>query len=97
MQNTKKWSQPVTRNSHALSLEPGVFTWTDPKRIAASLAKSACQSNNLKSIPFRSAMSMLNFYINRAGKKLSIEQKAILGAAKEELRTFFGKQDDVNK
>lgn len=89
MKNTKKWSQHVTQNSHALDLEEGVFTWQDPHQIAASLAKSAIDSKNLKSTPFRSAMSMLNFYINRAGKKLPLEQKKILVTAKDELRKLF--------
>ena len=85
----KKWSQQVTQNSHALDLEEGVFTWENPHQIAASLAKSALESKNLKATPFKSAMSMLNFYINRAGKKLSIKQKNILIIAKDELRKVF--------
>ena len=89
MKNTNKWSQKVTQHSRAMELEEGVFTWKNPHRIAASLAKSAIQSKNLKSTPLRSAMSMLNFYINRAGKKLTQEQKAILNDAKEELRKIF--------
>lgn len=87
----KKWSQNVTQNSHAMDLEEGVFTWKNPHRIAASLARSALISKNLKSTPFRSAMSMLNFYINRAGKKLSVTQKQILNRAKNELRKLFEK------
>jgi hypothetical protein len=92
MKFSKKWSQQVTQNSHAMDLEEGVFTWKNPRKIAVSLAKSALQSKNLKSSPFRSAMSMLNFYINRAGKKLSIDQKIILVTAKAELRRFFIKK-----
>lgn len=91
MNSPKKWSQDVTQNSRAMDLEAGVFTWKNPRRIAASLAKSALESKNLKSTPFRSAMSMLNFYINRAGKKLSSDQKQILDSAKNELRKLFKK------
>ena len=87
----KKWSQNVTENSHAMDLEEGVFTWENPHRIAASLAKSALESNNLKATPFQSAMSMLNFYINRAGSKLPLEKKKILNKAKNELRKIFKK------
>ena len=64
------WSREVTETSHALDLEEGVFTWDDPKKIARSLKKSAQASKGRKADPFRSAMSMLNFYINRAGDKL---------------------------
>lgn len=91
MKKINKWSQEVTQNSHAMDLEEGVFTWKSPKQIASSLAKSATESNNLKSTPFRSAMSMLNFYINRAGKKLPFQQKNILNKAKEQLRKIFKK------
>jgi len=89
--NTKseKWSNKVTRESHALALEEGLFTWKDPKRIAKSLKKSAEQSKQRKSEPFRSAMSMLVFYINRAGRKLDPKQKEILEQAKQELRSLF--------
>jgi Protein of unknown function (DUF3175) len=92
--NTKKkfWSGEVTRNSNALDLEPGVFTWSDPKRIAASLARSARQSNRRKGSPSQSAMSMLNFYINRAGSNLGAEQKKTLEKAKDELRAISEKQ-----
>lgn len=85
----KYWSQTVTRYSHAMDLEEGVFTWKNPEKIAKSLAQSANVSNNLKSTPFRSAMSMLNFYINRAGKKLSLERKKTLNKTKEKLRSIF--------
>ena len=64
----KYWSGYVTKHSFALDLEEGVFTWKDPKRIAKSLKMSAEMSTNRKAGPFQSAMSMLNFYINRAGK-----------------------------
>jgi len=86
-----KWSQQVTRHSNALDLEPGVFTWDDPKRIAASLKRSAEISRRRKADPFRSAMSMLTFYMNRAGKNLTGEQRARLEQAKQELRRLFGK------
>lgn len=74
----KKWSQQVTETSHALDLEEGVFTWTEPVKIAKSLFQSAMQSERKKGSTLQSAMSMLNFYINRAGKNLSDEQKMIL-------------------
>jgi hypothetical protein len=87
----KKWSQDVTERSNALDLEPGVFTWKDSKRIAKSLKMSAEASVNRKAGPFQSAMSMLNFYINRAGKNLPRSQKKILEQAKVELRKIFNK------
>lgn len=85
------WSARVTRESFALELEEGVFTWKDPKRIAQSLKRSADASTRRKSPPFRSAMSMLAFYINRAGKNLDENQKLILERAKDELRALYGK------
>ncbi len=87
----QRWSQRVTQQSNALDLEPGVFTLKDPRRIALSLKRSAEQSNRRKTEPFRSAMSMLNFYINRAGRQLSKRQRTRLEAAKDELQTLFGK------
>jgi hypothetical protein len=87
----KRWSQEVTETSNALDLEPGVFSWDDPHRIAESLKWSADNSDRRKGSPFGSAMSMLNFYINRAGKKLPLEQREILEKAKEELRGLYGK------
>ena len=87
----RKWSQVVAEKSIALDLEEGVFTWQDPRKIAASLKNSAEESTRRKTTPFRSAMSMLNFYINRAGKKLSSERKEVLNQAKIELRKVFGK------
>ncbi|RMF25331.1 MAG: DUF3175 domain-containing protein [Cyanobacteria bacterium J083] len=87
----KSWSQQVTKTSNALDLEQGVFTWDDPKKIALSLKLSAETSRRRKSLPFRSAMSMLNFYINRAGKKLPPKQREILEKAKEELRELYGR------
>ena len=89
--SSKNWSAKVTRESYALDLEEGVFTWKDPRRIAQSLKKSADTSERRKAPPFRSAMSMLVFYINRAGKKLDKDQKRILEQAKDELRKLYGK------
>ena len=85
------WSKEVTLKSRALVLEKGVFTWQDPKRIAHSLKKSAEESTERKGTPFQSAMSMLNFYINRAGKNLDSKQCRTLEQAKEELQIIFGK------
>jgi len=87
----KYWSDRVTEESNALDLEQGVFTWDDPKKIALSLKRSALDSERRKTEPFQSAMSMLNFYINRAGKGLSRERKEVLNKAKEELRKIFKK------
>jgi len=81
----------VTRDSHALVLEQGVFTWQDPRRIARSLKHSADTSEQRKAEPFRSAMSMLVFYINRAGSNLDPEQRRILEQAKDELRRLYGR------
>ena len=89
--SSDNWSGKVTRESDALDLEEGVFTWKDPKEIAASLKHSADSSTRRKSAPFRSAMSMLVFYINRAGKNLPEDQKIILEQAKHELRKLYGK------
>ena len=88
---TKNWSGYVTEHSFALQLEEGVFTWDDPGEIAKSLKKSAEQSLNRKGTPFQSAMSMLNFYLNRAGKNLKPARKRILEQAKIELRKLFKK------
>ncbi|MBI2641016.1 DUF3175 domain-containing protein [Candidatus Roizmanbacteria bacterium] len=85
----KYWSGTVTKHSNALDLEKEVFTWNDPKKIAASLKNSAEQSTRRKAPPFQSAMSMLNFYINRAGKHLKPERRKILNEAKTELRKLF--------
>ena len=89
---TSSWSAQVTRNSDALDLEAGVFTWDDPRRIALSLKRSAEASTRRKAPPFRSAMSMLAFYINRAGSNLDVDQLRILERAKQELRALYGKQ-----
>ena len=83
------WSGQVTRESNALDLESGVFTLENPVEIAASLKRSAEKSSRRKGTPFQSAMSMLNFYINRAGKNLSQERLQVLQQAKEELRKLF--------
>ena len=86
LRRPKKWSQHVTETSSALALEEGVFTWRDPCRIARSLKRSAEESTRRKGTVLQSAMSMLNFYINRAGKNLGSRQIRILARAKEELR-----------
>jgi hypothetical protein len=91
MKRVKKWSDRVTKFSNALDLEQGVFTWKDPRKIAASLKRSAETSMRRKSNPFTSAMSMLSFYINRAGKNIDPLQKRILMQAKEELRKLFNR------
>lgn len=88
----KKWSGKVTEESHALVLEEGIFTWKDPKKIARSLKKSADISTQRKSSPYRSAMSMLTFYINRAGKSLDADQKQVLEKAKNELRILYDRE-----
>ena len=85
----KYWSGKITKTSFALDLEEGVFTWDDPRKIALSLKKSAEQSTRRKATPFMSAMSMLNFYINRAGKNLKPQRKRVLEQAKVELRKLF--------
>jgi len=91
MSQSEGWSQKVNESSDALDLENGVFTLEDPREIARSLKASAEDSKRRKSDPYRSAMSMLTFYINRAGKQLPDEQRARLEAAKDELRDLFGK------
>jgi Protein of unknown function (DUF3175) len=88
----KRWSQRVTENSNALDLDPDVFKQKDPRAIARSLKRSAEQSHRRKSDPYRSAMSMLTFYMNRAGKNLGAMQRRILEQAKDELRALFHKQ-----
>jgi len=88
----KKWSQDVTEHSDALDLQQDVFTLKDPKKIAESLKHSAEKSHRKKArTPFQSAMSMLTFYLNRAGKNLPEGQRAILEDAKQELRKQFGR------
>jgi hypothetical protein len=88
----KKWSQDVTENSDAMDLKEGVFKERSAKKIADSLKRSAEQSDRRKTSPFQSAMSMLTFYINRAGKTLSKSRLATLDHAKAELRKNFDKQ-----
>jgi hypothetical protein len=87
----RNWSQDVTEHSNALDLKQDVFAQSDPKAIARSLKHSALESHRRKSSPFRSAMSMLTFYINRAGKSLPAGQRAVLERAKDELRNEFGR------
>jgi hypothetical protein len=87
----KRWSANVTEHSDALDLEPGVFASNDPHTIAVSLKHSAQESNRRKSDPFRSAMSMLTFYLNRAGKNLPARRRSVLNRAKDELRAVFGR------
>jgi hypothetical protein len=87
----RRWSARVTRESHALDLRDKVFAQRSPKKIAASLKRSAEHSHRRKSSPYRSAMSMLTFYINRAGKNLPASRKKILNEAKDELRAQFGR------
>jgi hypothetical protein len=88
-----RWSHRVMQTSDALDLESGVFTSANPRRIAASLRRSALASRRRKATPFQSAMSMLNFYINRAGRSLPEKQKRILTRAKTELRRMFGRPE----
>ena len=85
------WSEAVSRTSDALDLEPGVFTWSDPAEIARSLKRSAERSERRKTDPFRSAMSMLTFYVNRAGNRLDPAQRERLELAKDELRVLYGR------
>jgi hypothetical protein len=89
---TRRWSAQVTRRSNALDLEPNVFKSTDPCLIASSLKRSAESSKRRKGTAYQSAMSMLNFYINRAGRALSAKQKRILDRVKRELRAVFGRE-----
>jgi hypothetical protein len=86
-----RWSQRVTEESDALDLQHGVFGLKDPKQIAASLKRSAERSKRRKAEPYRSALSMLTFYINRAGKNLPASRKKTLQQAKDELRKQFGR------
>jgi hypothetical protein len=88
---TRRWSSEVTKHSDALDLEPEVFKGKDPRRIALSLKRSAERSKRRKGTPYQSAMSMLNFYINRAGKNLPQNQRRILERAKDELREVLGR------
>jgi hypothetical protein len=85
------WSARVTRESNALELEPGVFKHADPRAVARSLKRSADASTRRKSDPYRSAMSMLTFYLNRAGRNLAARQRRVLERAKDELRRLYGR------
>jgi len=89
----EKWSKEVTEHSDAMDLEDGVFEGDDPHEIALSLKRSAEHSHRRKSEPYQSAMSMLTFYINRAGDNLSAHKKKVLEDAKDELRKVFGRDD----
>ncbi|MGN6181749.1 MAG: DUF3175 domain-containing protein [Mucilaginibacter sp.] len=89
----KKWSAKVTETSDALDLENGIFKSKDPEKIAESLKKSADKSKRRKTSPFQSAMSMLNFYENRAGKNLSKKEKEPLEKAKNKLRRLYGREE----
>ncbi|MBA1138925.1 DUF3175 domain-containing protein [Mesorhizobium neociceri] len=89
----KKWSADVTEHSNAMDLEEHIFESDDAKKIAASLKRSAEHSDRRKAEPFQSAMSMLNFYINRAGKNLPQARKKVLEDAKDELRAAFGRPE----
>ncbi|MDO3431952.1 DUF3175 domain-containing protein [Rhizobium sp. CBN3] len=88
----KKWSQDVTEHSNAMDLKEGVFKSDDPKKVARSIKHSAEKSDRRTSSPFRAAMSMLTFYINRAGEQLSKKRRGTLEKAKDELRKDFGRQ-----
>ena len=89
--SARRWSAAVTRDSDALDLARGVFTWKDPKRIAGSLKRSAERSKRRKADPYRSALSMLTFYLNRAGRNLPAARRRTLQRAKGELRKQFGR------
>jgi len=89
--NGRRWSAKVTKHSDALDLKHDLFRSKDPRKIARSLKRSAEQSKRRKGTPYQSAMSMLNFYINRAGNNLPKKQKRILENAKQELRDVFGR------
>ncbi len=92
--HSRYWSAGVTKHSDALDLESGVFTKKTPRQIALSLKRSAQASSRRKGSPYQSAMSMLNFYVNRAGRHLSQSRKDILQQAKGELRVVFGREED---
>jgi hypothetical protein len=94
---SRRWSGRVTKQSNALDLDRSVFTWNDPGRIARSLKRSAERSHRRKSDPYRSAMSMLTFYINRAGDNLGVRQRRVLERAKQELRRSFGRDVGATK
>jgi hypothetical protein len=89
---SNRWSARVTKHSNALDLDRSVFTWKDPHKIALSLKRSAEHSHRRKSAPYRSAMSMLTFYVNRAGDNLGAGQRKVLERAKDELRELYGRE-----
>jgi hypothetical protein len=91
----KYWSADVTEHSDALSLEDGVFAKNDPRAIARSLKASAERSNRRRAAPFQSAMSMLNFFLNRGGTRVSAARRRTLERAKDELRRLFGRVDTL--
>lgn len=91
-EKANRWSRRVTETSDALDLQKGVFSLDSPRKIAASLKRSADRSRRRKTDPFRSAMSMLNFYVNRGGKNISRGQRDRLEAAKDELRRLYKKK-----
>ncbi len=93
MPTTKRWSQHVTESSDALDIDRGTFAQDDPKKIARDLKRDAERSHRRKSSPYRSAMSMLTFFINRAGRRLPAKRKKTLEQAKVELRKAFGVED----
>jgi hypothetical protein len=94
---SKRWSAHVMRTSNALDLEHGVFTKRSPRAVAQSLKRSAEHSRRRKSAPFRSAMSMLNFHLNRAGRGMSRSQRAVLERAKDELRKLYARKPHARK
>ena len=93
----KRWSRRVTEHSDALTLDAGVFARDSPRSIALSLKRSAERSHRRKADPYRSAMSMLTFYLNRAGKKLPATRRRKIEAAKQELRRLYAKQAPTRK
>jgi uncharacterized protein DUF3175 len=95
--SARRWSGRVTRESHALRLEPKVFSGRSARSVAASLKRSAERSRARKSAPFRAAMSMLNFYINRAGAKLPAGRRKVLDRAKDQLRKLYGRKPHARK
>lgn len=97
MVSKKKWSQQVTEHSDAMTLEPGVFARSDPTNIARSVKRSAEHSRRRKAGAYRSAISMLSFYLNRGGKQLPITQRRRIEAAKQELRRLFGRTSTASK
>jgi len=92
MPTTRRWSKHVNETSNALDIESGTFAKDDPKAIARALKRDAERSNRRKSSPYRSAMSMLTFFINRAGRNLPAKRLRTLEAAKDELRREFGRE-----